>query len=351
MGLFIIKHCIPMKIISFDIGIKNLAYCVLSIEPSQPLTIVDWNVINLLSPASTTSTHTYLCTCLVPSRKKKTPSSAVSGTATNILECGKKAKWEKNGGYYCETHAKSSTEFLIPKKEHTMTFLKKKKVADLHALAQTNTTGLTKDKLLEHLVSRYTDLCFKECGGEHNIPKVSASAIDLITVGRAIKSKLDGVVSFGGATHILIENQISTIATRMKTVQGMLSQYFIMRSDTQDAQIEFVSSANKLKGLVSATSLAPKSGVEDGEESKTVATSINPQYKQHKKDGVDCCARFLAMNEPLGNWSSFFGAKPSPHFAKRDDLADCFLQGIWYLKSQKIICYADNLKINSVLLS
>lgn len=36
---------------------------------------------------------------------------------------------------------------------------------------------------------------------------------------------------------------------------------------------------------------------------------------------------------------------------KRDDLADCFLQGIWYLKHNKIIHYADNLKINSVIVS
>jgi hypothetical protein len=33
---------------------------------------------------------------------------------------------------------------------------------------------------------------------------------------------------------------------------------------------------------------------------------------------------------------------------KKDDFADCFLQGIWYLKQSKIITYADNLKINLV---
>jgi hypothetical protein len=131
-----------------------------------------------------------------------------------------------------------------------------------------------------------------------------------------------------------IENQISTIATRMKTIQGMCAQYFIMKC-SNEIIIEFISSVNKLKDFKDKTI----ADIDDGQKAI---------YKQHKKDGVDCCARFLAMNEPLGNWSSFFGAKPSPHFAKRDDLADCFLQGIWYLKSQKIICYADNLKINSV---
>ena len=38
-----------MKLISFDIGIKNMAYCVLLHSASiPPVTIVDWKVLNLL---------------------------------------------------------------------------------------------------------------------------------------------------------------------------------------------------------------------------------------------------------------------------------------------------------------
>jgi hypothetical protein len=33
---------------------------------------------------------------------------------------------------------------------------------------------------------------------------------------------------------------------------------------------------------------------------------------------------------------------------KQDDLADAFLQGLWYFKNRNIITYADDLKINSV---
>ena len=43
---------------------------------------------------------------------------------------------------------------------------------------------------------------------------------------------------------VIIENQISTIASRMKTLQGMISQYFIMKGIPS---IEFISSINKLK--------------------------------------------------------------------------------------------------------
>ena len=40
---------------------------------------------------------------------------------------------------------------------------------------------------------------------------------------------------------------MSLIATRMKTIQGMLAQYFIMRDN--NIQIEFISSTNKLSFL------------------------------------------------------------------------------------------------------
>jgi hypothetical protein len=48
-----------------------------------------------------------------------------------------------------------------------------------------------------------------------------------------------------GVDVVLIENQISPIAKRMKDVQVLLTQYFIMKSD--ETVIIYVSSSNKLK--------------------------------------------------------------------------------------------------------
>ena len=36
----------PIKILSFDVGIKNLAYCILSWDKCK-YTIYDWGIINL----------------------------------------------------------------------------------------------------------------------------------------------------------------------------------------------------------------------------------------------------------------------------------------------------------------
>ena len=39
-----------MRILSFDVGIKNLAYCLIDTTPTQQFNIVEWDVINLCGP-------------------------------------------------------------------------------------------------------------------------------------------------------------------------------------------------------------------------------------------------------------------------------------------------------------
>jgi hypothetical protein len=70
---------------------------------------------------------------------------------------------------------------------------------------------------------------------------------------------------------------------------------------------------------------------------------VNPEYKQHKKDGIFYCRGILESNSWLKGHIELLNTK------KKDDLADCFLQGIWYLIREKRISVAENLKINSVI--
>ena len=53
-------------------------------------------------------------------------------------------------------------------------------------------------------------------------------------------------IDFSQLHYVIIENQISPIANRMKSIQGMLTQYFI----TKDVpHIEYISAINKLSSL------------------------------------------------------------------------------------------------------
>ena len=288
-----------MRLLSFDIGIKNMAYCFLSISGEQ-MEILDWNILNLMDADVQV---VYTCAC-----PKAQPKKAKAGLENAIL-CSKKAKYSSpdGSGHLCEMHAKKSEKFLMPIKEISPAAIKKLKVAELDAVAKKyglsggNSKKETLEKLLEHLSEKtLKPILVKK--------KKTASETDLITVGRNMTRLLDEL-DHQDITHVIIENQISTIASRMKTIQGMLAQYYIMRDIDN---IEFVSSFNKLKTFTEKTAVT-----EDQTERE--------KYKNRKADSVAICLRLLRENTALEKWI--------PHFeksAKKDDLADCFLQGGTY---------------------
>jgi hypothetical protein len=145
-----------------------------------------------------------------------------------------------------------------------------------------------------------------------------AGEADLVSLGRAMKTVFRDTLP-ADIEMVLIENQISPLANRMKTVQGMLAQYFIMRYE--GVGVEFISSANKLK-MFSNEDVKKKElvGVEQTQAQK---------YKEHKKDGVFYCQQVLDKKVFEGGEQWTLCERK-----KKDDLADCFLQGVWWLKRE-----------------
>ena len=60
-------------------------------------------------------------------------------------------------------------------------------------------------------------------------PLKKANDINLITLGKNMRFALNKLIENQRPTHVIIENQISPIANRMKTLQGMIAQNFIMK--------------------------------------------------------------------------------------------------------------------------
>ena len=127
----------------------------------------------------------------------------------------------------------------------------------------------------------------------------AGDSVDLGNMGGLGKYKIDIVI---------IENQISTIASRMKTLQGMIAQYFIMRGTPC---IEFISAANKLKMFM---------------------TKKKTTYTERKIESVEVTKELL---EKLPQFEKYRGCLEKNK--KKDDLADCFLQGIYYLTLKNMI--------------
>jgi hypothetical protein len=274
------------RLLSFDVGIKNLAYCILDLSQN---TIVDWSVLNLCETSNSTTS----------------PSQKCNHTLQNGKCCSSNAKYHKTNEYYaCEKHAKSSTRFTIPNKEYSTVSLKKRSVEELVQIKQQFhiTESHSNKKELLQLVSKFVEKTTWETIAK--VKKGNASKLDLITIGRSLHRQLTENPIMKTVTHVIIENQISPIANRMKTIQGMLAQYYISLGVSS---IEFVSSSNKLKDFVKQS------------EAKT-------SYKQNKHDGIFYGEKLL--REKFGApepWVELF--KNSP---KKDDLADCFLQGLWW---------------------
>ena len=92
----------------------------------------------------------------------------------------------------------------------------------------------------------------------------------------------------------------------------MLAQYFIMRFDT--ICVEFLSSSNKLKGF------AKENDTQDSQYKN------NTKWTQYSIPSVSSKIH-LSIN----------GEKHVLTHKKIDDLADAFLQGLWYLNKYNII--------------
>jgi hypothetical protein len=318
-----------MKIISFDIGIKNMAYCIFSVNESggHPFNIVDWNVVSLLEKTA----PTVYCNC--PSVKVKVLKKQnqkikpiqnffIDESQTSIPSiklCGRVGKFKRGTTVYCDKHSKTQTEWLIPESRFSQKVLKKTKVEDLIKLAsELKIENMGKKRI--DIMKNFDDFSKQRCL-EPVIETKSKGAgdMDLVSIGKKMKEVFDKVLeSHKDITHVLIENQISPLANRMKTIQGMLSQYFIMIYDT--ISIEFISSANKLKIF---SSIPKPEG--DTPDEKTQSQT----YKGHKKDGVFHSIKVLEKNSWISKTHSLLDKK------KNDDLADCFLQGLWYLLKVK----------------
>ena len=375
---------VAKKIISFDVGIKHLAYCVLTTtaepdtpepetpepetpEPetpqrggtqhSTPYQIPDWQIINLLDTseanASKTPTHTCCANAHATTTKK---------TNANPKICQKKALYqtpitppsggrsEETPNYFCKKHAENHP-LKIPDKSllPTKTEIAKMSIEDLRNLIQQietqnqnqnqpqnqpqiETFFQTQSETQKETAHKTKKACIEkieQLKATHffqlipQTKKQNASHTSMLLLCQSLYNKFNQLATqFENATHVVIENQLGSNATRMMILQGMITMYFT--AHLSNPIIAHVSSSHKLKYAVSILSHTHQ---------ETQTQKHKTTYKEHKQNAVLYCEQILEMHNQSQTQMFKDLKKNKADEKKRDDLADCFLQGLWYLST------------------
>jgi len=171
-----------MTLLSIDIGIKNLSFCLFDIDSTNKYSILQWNNINLTEQSNNIQCHI----------------------------CGKKAKYTKDNVSYCLKHSKQ-TSFLVPCTQLKNSYLSKQNAdyllqlaKDLHLVNQHQLTTSTKKKeILQILNNHILNHSFQE------IKNTNACKIDLVTIGKNLVFHFDKILDkyINTIDKIIIENQ------------------------------------------------------------------------------------------------------------------------------------------------
>jgi hypothetical protein len=111
----------------------------------------------------------------------------------------------------------------------------------------------------------------------------------------------------------------------MMVIQGMVTMFYTSRN--RNIQIEHVSSSHKLKYSASLVSLPAQAqqSQQINSETPNPQTKTQTKYQEHKSHAKDYCELILLSDPKF----SVFPEEFKGNKKKKDDLADCFLQGIW----------------------
>ena len=376
-----------MKLLSIDVGIKNLAFCLLRVPDTDSSN--SSNSSNSKHITQSSQFEILLWDVVGISQSKQEEADSLQRSKSHPL-CSHYAKTQckSKAAFFYYSHSQSDNDDSEPVftcKRHSQSLSKQVISMTLPQIAKLLKSG-SNDRLLEfcdsfhshninniegkckddpnqkpkriksELIARVNHLLKTRCLFQYEhacadrvsdttellntgyiIKKLPASettekdpsaadTVSLISVGHNLMQKFDNLFYSENSDgqcynpdRVVIENQISPIATRMKTVQGMVTQYFLMRGVSK-THISYISATNKLKAW---------SAINSDAEIDT--------YDDRKKTGIACVRTMLSptqletslsiitgmTDDDIQRWRTAFESHK-----KKDDMADSLLQGI-----------------------
>ena len=299
-----------MRVLSFDIGIKNLAWCLTeaydmpvrensSQEPCWK--ILDWGVWDLRVDIKDEMYHPEFCCGITKSGK-------VCGRVPVYSDLS----GEECLGGYCKTHSKNSNA------KHTSEDIKKLPKTGINTLKEEaialgiNIRGLRKNEIINRISEIYNKRCL------YTIPKLKNSKkMGLPEIHDRIIQRIRDLHC--SADLVLIENQPVRMNATMKTIQIILWTSLrekMLNLGIEKPNIKFVNASKKL-------TVSPK---EEFPWCFEIDRTHNPrlrEYSQRKKESILRVGKILDLTKQ-GTHLQWFLKNP-----KKDDLADCLLMCLW----------------------
>lgn len=280
--------------LGFDMGIRNLAFCLIRHEADKSWNIVSWDNIDLLE------------------------GGVSSQGAKKCVGCGAAASWISNNDSkkWCKACA---TRVRVKKSARETPVLP----ALPCAVSAAALRGLATAAEVEGAKKMKKDVLVAWASERYLMHWKPAKAMDLSLgdVLRAMDKWLDSVLpSFASATLIRLENQPVMKGPTMKSVQMILYTLLAHRLAREHAwtgRIEFVHAGTKTRGAAKVTV-----GTVDLSGAVPTTKEDSKAYKERKATAEAETVKRLTERGAT-SWLTYFQGK-----SKKSDLADAFLMAL-----------------------
>ena len=301
------------KVLSWDVGIKNLAYCILNKE-NDKYTIDKWDIINLVS----TDIKCEIESC------KKPPKFIQSTNNINKYYCGvHKSKYQEPSDDWYES-------LFLDDKEHRCTYKKKSgELCDKKNSCKTKSDyycNAHKKTYLENL---------KKSNKLVSVKKKNCMKCTPYELSNTMYKKLDAIPELLQVNEVLIENQPTLKNPTIKSVSLFLYSYFMLRGIMDKTttksiidKINFISPSNKLK-------------VNNDQTLETLTKTADDKKYKMTKTLAEQYTKIL-LNKDI-KWTNHLIS-----YKKKDDLCDAYLQGYYYMYNKLDGCKTKSNKTKTV---
>ena len=308
--------------LGWDIGIKNLSYCLLKIVNKKNdrcielllngknvyIEIISWDIINIVDNVNSDNNEFTL------SKRDKLNCSINKCKKVSYFCLNKKI----NNQYvsYCRFHYNK-----LEDKTNYIELIKKPKCSNVNC--SKNTTYIEKEHHYINYCTIHKKMEERTTSKEfiHINTKIKATHINLSLLGLSLYKELDKIPEIiNNIDMVLLENQPVLKNPTMKSVQMLVYGYFIMKG-LKEKKVKEIKcySANQKNTLISLLEYTQQEYIKDK------LKDTKSKYTKNKKESIMITERIIKGN--------FFENKFNSS-KKKDDLADSLLMTIHYITKQ-----------------